>query len=213
MVLAPASRSAEPASSGSRWAVAPELHVLWIDTGTRATIFEAMAEEAGEIFGGMGVSLSVHRAPPRTPPVPGQLRITSLDRVHEGRPVLAGVTSPWRADGISYIWVFSPEVAHLAANSWSSLSTLEREHKQGRLLGRIVAHELVHALLPELPHARQGLMAAKLRPLLTQPVSVDEATRAAVYKAALAVAQAEEDALDTERRTAPELVPALLVPP
>ena len=38
---------------------------------------------------------------------------------------------------------------------------MERAHF-GRALGRVAAHEIVHALLPDRPHDRAGLMARSL---------------------------------------------------
>lgn len=52
----------------------------------------------------------------------------------------------------------------------------------GMALGKVAAHELVHAVAPELPHARGGLMAAQMgRTMLTSSsLPIDEATRAAL---------------------------------
>lgn len=52
----------------------------------------------------------------------------------------------------------------------------------GLALGKVAAHELVHVVAPELPHARGGLMAAQMgRTMLTSTaLPIDEATLAAL---------------------------------
>jgi hypothetical protein len=54
-----------------------------------------------------------------------------------------------------------------------------------KALGRVVVHELVHRIAPELPHARSGLMREDLGAsfLTRRSVSLDEASAAAVLSA------------------------------
>ena len=51
-------------------------------------------------------------------------------------------------------------------------------------MGRVVAHEIVHALAPSLPHAVQGLMASRWAPsrLLDPILEADAATRLAIQR-------------------------------
>ncbi|MCL4817989.1 MAG: hypothetical protein KJ067_02575 [Vicinamibacteria bacterium] len=52
----------------------------------------------------------------------------------------------------------------------------------GVALGKVAAHELIHAMVPELPHAASGLMSANMgrSSLISATLPVDEATRAAL---------------------------------
>jgi hypothetical protein len=86
--------------------------------------------------------------------------------------------------------------------AWISLPAVERtlglpadrhkprppgsEHFLAHALSRVIAHELVHLLAPDLPHTRDGLMAPRLgRPFLTgQRAVLSPAVAAAVRSAA-----------------------------
>ena len=56
-----------------------------------------------------------------------------------------------------------------------------------RALGRVIAHELVHALAPETPHARHGLMSERLSPSALRGVSLalDASSRSALQRGVL----------------------------
>ena len=87
--------------------------------------------------------------------------------------------------GANAVWVYCSTVARAlgldprASGSTSLLS---------QAVGRVVAHEIVHALAPTLPHSFQGLMAAHwAKNRLVDPVlDVDAATRLAVQQLLLA---------------------------
>jgi hypothetical protein len=69
--------------------------------------------------------------------------------------------------------------------------TLEQSVRLGRAIGRIVAHEVIHAVAPALGHASQGIMSPRFdtRDLLAAHLPVDGATRRGV-RAVLAAARA-----------------------
>ena len=60
-----------------------------------------------------------------------------------------------------------------------------RAARLGRALGRILAHELLHAVVPDLPHTRHGLMAPRLsrRMLLAPGVGFDETVKRRLLRA------------------------------
>jgi hypothetical protein len=78
----------------------------------------------------------------------------------------------------------------------SSASFLQRR-RAATALGRVVAHEIVHALLPQLPHAERGIMAERLRDSLDDPLGLDERTTEALLAA---TARAREAGLTTLAR-------------
>jgi hypothetical protein len=98
------------------------------------------------------------------------------------------------------IWVYAAGVASTLglgtgpAPHWS----LPQRHEFGRALGRVVAHELVHAIAPARPHVKGGLMAAQMgRALLLDPhIAIDGATSEA-FRTALAGPPRPESALAT----------------
>jgi hypothetical protein len=55
-----------------------------------------------------------------------------------------------------------------------SLMTPAQRRDLGRALGRVVAHEVVHALAPSAPHALDGLMGEKLNRSFLQKFRVPE---------------------------------------
>ncbi|HVR70479.1 MAG TPA: hypothetical protein VMT87_06495, partial [Vicinamibacteria bacterium] len=68
----------------------------------------------------------------------------------------------------------------------------------GMALGRVVAHELVHALAPQRPHVKGGLMAERMgRALLLAPDLAIETATSEALRAAVRGRPAAERALAT----------------
>jgi hypothetical protein len=80
-------------------------------------------------------------------------------------------------------WIHLPTVLETLGLPAALDAASPREQRStGRAVGRVAAHEVVHLILPERPHAPSGLMAASLgRAALTAPTTrVDLRTREAV---------------------------------
>lgn len=186
LTAAPALAGKEPAAAGAEGGGPSSLlRATWVDSGLPRLGFEVMVGEARSIMRQMGVWLEVQRVPCGTPPErPGQIRITPIDEVVAGRPILGAASVPWRKDRVAYIWIFRPQVAQLLSD-WVGRGALwrERDWLEGRLLGRIVAHELVHALVPELRHSETGLMAPRIIGLPREAVVLEGRTASAIRKA------------------------------
>jgi hypothetical protein len=82
------------------------------------------------------------------------------------------------------VWVYLPHVADTLGMS-ADPSTPGEIQTLGVALGRVAAHEILHALAPALPHSRRGLMAQRLgrTALLGPDVEVPLAFRQALYPA------------------------------
>ena len=69
-----------------------------------------------------------------------------------------------KGDGPSVLWVNLTTVARvLGLDARSHVAWSGRERQQvATALGRVVAHEIVHLIAPQLPHATQGLLSTVL---------------------------------------------------
>ena len=144
----------------------PAVRLVWIDpTGVAIGVDAPARAEAERLLRAMGAFVSWRRGHAREVAQAAEVRVILLDRAAErapGAPIL-GVTPP-RSEGAPFVWVHVPSVhagiglpprASLAAMPPSSLRSL------AIALGRVVAHEVVHALAPSVRHG-SGLMSATL---------------------------------------------------
>jgi hypothetical protein len=154
-----------------------------------------MIREAADILGRVGVRLRWRSGLPGTESAYDELRVvpltTSRTRTKSGR--MLGATST--DEGPRTIWVDYANVAWVAGTTTESLvsaSFFERR-RVGVAMGRVIAHEVIHALVPDLPHAGEGVMGERLRGSLERPATLDPGTREALGAArARARAQAGE---------------------
>lgn len=148
------------------------LELVWVDVhGSVSFAFESASAEVASLLDPAGVRTSWLLAGPgegRQIETGRSLRLLVVVLGSEpvaaqfaGRVVMGSTlrgAAPARA-----VWAHSPAIAGVLglAPRPSSWSTRDREDF-ARALGRVVAHEIVHALAQELPHQRKGLMAANL---------------------------------------------------
>ena len=143
---------------------AVETRLQWVDvTGLAPFAYDAMAGEAADILAGYGVCADVSRGSPRSVRADGEIGVILLPTMGGsgvGRHVLGATRN--RGARNPTVWVYFDEVAATLglagpAASWSA----SERGALGRALGRVAAHEIVHALLPGRPHDRGGLMSAR----------------------------------------------------
>lgn len=168
---------------------APAARLVWLDPASAASGTEALVRpEVTRLLRAMGVTASWRRGEPHELARPGELRVIFLDRGAEREhrvPVLGATPSSFQ--GERFVWVHVPSV-RAAANVSSQRSgpnlDLHSARRLGLALGRVIAHEVVHAIAPELPHGR-GLMSARLdRGMLTATsIAIDPQVGVAVRKA------------------------------
>lgn len=165
---------------------ASSVAVLWVETGiVPSAVRNVMTHEAADILGPVGVRLLWRVGPPDTESTDEELRVVALSpagrRTGSGR--VLGATST--GDGPRTIWIDYANVAWAAGTTAESLVSagFRERRRAGVALGRVLAHEVVHALVPDLPHARAGVMGEQLRDTLDAPVLLDLRTREAVRAA------------------------------
>ena len=130
----------------------------------------------------------------------GELRVIFLNRAAQREHVPVLGATPASFQGERFLWVHVPSVRAAAGVSslktWPSLD-IHSARRLGIALARVIAHEVVHAVAPGLPHGT-GLMSARLdRRMLTAPsITIDPQVGFAV-RAALAGAPPAARPADT----------------
>ncbi len=91
------------------------------------------------------------------------------------------------AEESSAVYVFYHRVARVlgVASGMDGMMVPSDRKRLAKALGRVVVHELVHRIAPELPHAESGVMRGDLgRSFLTRrSLPLDDGSRAAVLSA------------------------------
>jgi len=156
---------------GPRPAVATTLQaglsLVWIDAAGAAAGSERSArDESLQLLRAMGVDATWRKGSPNETAQPGEVRVILLDRAAvdaAGSPVLG--STPARFDGEPFFWVHVPSVrGALGMDARRALgpADLRDRHLLGVALGRVIAHETVHAVAPGVPHGA-GLMSPRLK--------------------------------------------------
>jgi hypothetical protein len=165
--------------------------VLWVEAvSVPVAIREAMVREARDVLGPLGVRLVWRTGPPDTESGPDEVRVVPLGpasrRTKTGK--VLGATS--RGEGPRTIWIDYSSVAWVAGTTTDKLISADFlvRRRVGIAMGRVLSHEVIHALVPGLPHSEAGLMGVRLIGTLERPAALDAGTRDAV-RAALAQAR------------------------
>jgi hypothetical protein len=91
-----------------------------------------------------------------------ELSFVFLPRTGIG-PDLGALASTDNHDLARTTWVYLPSVAAtLGIAPDAAASSLDAQRLMGVALGRVLAHEVVHAMVPNVEHAQVGLMRARL---------------------------------------------------
>ena len=172
----------------------PQLLLRWSDPHRLfGSGWKPVGRELEKLFGEIGVELSWTR---------GDGEAVSTQR--EIRVVLVhSEASEWKLSSMamgavlsrrgpqSEIYIFFKSVVRTLGYSPKTLTerwpTAREKRELSRALGRVIAHEVIHAVLPELPHTDEGLMHFKLdrESLLAGDAHVDEKV-AEAFREALA---------------------------
>jgi hypothetical protein len=166
------------------------LWLAWCDVLHRTPFpFEPMSAEVKRILG--GESVDVAWLPVGCDGVlfdQSVVKVILLDgprsRPAQDRHVM-GMTH--RDETSRAVWAFSDNVLWALGLGREPLLSPPQQQEFGRALGRVVAHELVHAIAPDVAHARKGLMRPSMdrAALLAPGLGLESAQRRA-FEAQLA---------------------------
>ncbi len=174
------------------------LTLIWYDTYRLLPYsFETMTEEVVRIFNDLGVAIRWEKG-----------RMDGSDEESARDPLKLNVmlhpnsASGWGLKGDvmgvathregmkGSVYVFFPEVVRALGldRHADSLDGPRAMHELARALGRVVAHEVVHLLVPDRPHTSKGLMKRRLcrRFLLQRTVYMDQESARMVREELLA---------------------------
>ena len=197
---------------GRGWAPCPsatveappvDLSLVWVDVmGVARFAFPEAARETVDLMRRMGVRATIRAADTRSVSSGSELTVVVLPARTPGTRLdhSVMVATHRTPDGVRAIWVYAAGVAATLGlgNGAGPLWSPAQRREFGRALGRVVAHELVHAIAPARPHVKGGLMSARMGRalLLGSDIAIDTAT-AAAFRAALGGRTTPEDALAT----------------
>jgi hypothetical protein len=153
----------------------PHLGLVYVDIGRAVPFaFPGLSREAESILRRAGVSVRWRPGGQGEPAAAeGELNVVMLDS-RAGGALARDVIGATRLDDgmVRTVWVYVPSVADVLdvdARRWERWSEVERD-LFATALGRVVAHEILHALVPDRPHVPGGLMSEQLsRAVLVAP--------------------------------------------
>lgn len=155
-----------PASPDERGPIPTQrLTLVWFDRANGLPRgFEVMSSEVSAIFARMGVEIVWTRGTTETQLQGSELPVTLMPRApHHVRTGIMGLVNG-RQRPPRDAWVFLEAVEHAVRRSPDRFGA-EAALQDARLplaVARVVAHEIFHAVIPEEPHAKDGLMCDKL---------------------------------------------------
>lgn len=198
--VAPSWDSARRTEDMVQVAFSPALRLVWNDPSGVVVPFARMArDETSRLFDEAGIDVAWVAGGETL--APDEVWVILLDRPGpcEAGGIVLGAT-PKGGQRASHIWVHLPSVMAVLGLGGRELHALDvvQRRSLGLALGRVIAHEIVHAIAPAVPHGG-GLMATRLRAReltgteMAVPASVASAVVASLSRApapALAISRA-----------------------
>jgi hypothetical protein len=180
------SRETRAASRKPPRVTAPRLRLVWIDVLSVAPYaFKSAARETSVILADAGIAVAWTHGDVSTVTTGDELKVVLMAGVANGARLPEHVMGGTRGGAQSHTtWIYLSNVLWalgLQDKGPRGLS-LHEEEQVARAVGRVVAHEIVHAVAPAVRHSDHGLMAGKLG-------------RAYLIQATAALAPAEQKAL------------------
>ena len=158
-------RPGVPPAAPTAAAPSSTLRLVWMDPAGVGVGTDALArDEARSLLRKMGATVSWRRGEAGEAARPDEVRVILLDRTTDNAGKVVLGATPSRFEVAPFIWVHVPSVrAVIGLEPRGSVFTTPPPAARALAvaLGRVVAHELVHALAPSVPHGT-GLMSASL---------------------------------------------------
>jgi hypothetical protein len=153
--------AAEPEAASS-----PRLRLVWIDVlGSAPFAFPNASREASAILAGAGVETEWRLGDTSSVATDDELKVVLMDGITRGARLPEHVMGGTRRGAQSRTtWIYLSNVLWaLGLHDRARPGFTPAEQQDiARALGRVVAHEIVHAVAPQLPHSRDGLMAGRI---------------------------------------------------
>ena len=163
-----------------------ELELVWLDAHRLFPDFERVCSEADPIFRDLGVTVRWEVGTDWRPSAAGEDRIQVVLMPSEpsgwgiSASAMGVVLLPQRSQQDS-VYLFYPPILRnvgLGRKAGSMLTPRERRDI-ARAIARVLVHEVVHAIAPNLSHADEGVMhdALLIGALSKQDIVIDDGTR------------------------------------
>jgi hypothetical protein len=136
--------------------------VLYDSKNAATLLYRTMAAEVERLFRELDIVVLWRRAAPQDVTVKDEIQVILLDS--KGTSALSRtVLGATRRTGVQAVWAYLPNVTAALGLSGDAMTWSLRQREETAIaLGRVVAHELVHVLVPQHPHTGAGLMSATL---------------------------------------------------
>jgi hypothetical protein len=177
--------------------IQPNVNLLLLDPNNLFPYpFDPIFEELTSIFDSIGVDIQSRRVSDSIAVVmPGELLVILTDRKSSGwlskhrikERIMGAVMN---AEGSKQtIFIYVQNIARLLGSRWvkDQVVSSGKIADLGKALGRVIGHELIHAIAPDHAHTSSGLMQARLTRdnLVAGDLRLDEGSRT-VFLSALA---------------------------
>jgi hypothetical protein len=162
------------------------LQIVWIDAHGLFPDSERVRSEADSIFGDLGVTVRWEVGTDPRPSSAGALRIQAVLMPSEPSgwglsPNAMGVVLlPQRDPQNSVFLFYRPILRNVGLGGVTGSMLKPRERRDiARAMGRVLVHEIVHAVAPNLSHADRGVMHDALLSgaLSNVEIEIDDRTR------------------------------------
>lgn len=187
--ISPPMRDSSPAAGGDLEESAPRLRLVWIDVlGSAPYAFQNASRETSAILAEAGVQAAWTLGEASTVTTEDELKIVLMPGTTNGARLPEHVMGGTRRGAQSHTtWIYLSNVLWALGlqEKHARRLSVQEEEQVARALGRVAAHEIVHAVAPDVRHSPHGLMADKLGRgyLIRDTVSLAPAQRSALRAA------------------------------